>query len=222
MTSPCIAELIPRFEPPVRVGREASRAAVAARAEAEMRSADEAAMACLMRRAGVTPERRAALRREDRDRWEAIASGRSRGLYVHGPVGTGKTWLAMGVVAAAVSCGRSARIATEARLLGEVKDSFGDGEDHRALLRRLRECDLLAVDDMGKEPPTDWALATLFDVIDARWSAGLPTIVTSQLDRAQLAARMSERGGGQTARAIVSRLSVLDAVRTSGPDRRLA
>ena len=82
---------------------------------------------------------------------------------------------------------------------------------------------LLVIDDFGKEPPTDWALSQLFRVVNARYEALKPVVVTTQFSRPALIERLSKNGDEQTAVAIVSRLfEMCRKVELAGSDRRLS
>ena len=50
------------------------------------------------------------------------------------------------------------------------------------------------IDDIGKEPPTEWAISTVYNIINGRYEAYLPTIVTTNYDTEALIDRMTPRG----------------------------
>src|ERR1700734_2734214 len=80
-----------------------------------------------------------------------------RGLWFMGPVGTGKTTLAMLVTKSALKAGRSVAVYSLPRLLNEMReDAHHPDRSHLALLDRLAAVDLLHVDDLGAERATDW------------------------------------------------------------------
>ena len=59
---------------------------------------------------------------------------------------------------------------------------------------------------MGKESAGDWAVRTLFQILNARYGEMRSTIVTSEYDPPNLGRRMSRQGFGDPATAILSRL----------------
>ena len=73
-----------------------------------------------------------------------------RGLWFMGPVGTGKTTLAMLVSKAALKAGRSVAIYSLPRLLNEIRDTHRAERSHVDLLDRLTAVDLLHIDDVGR------------------------------------------------------------------------
>ena len=144
------------------------------------------------------------------------------GYYVVGPVGVGKTTLARELTCEEVRNGASARITTETNVFGEMRTAMNvDRDSPYAVTAQLQDLGFLAIDDLGKEPPTDWVLSMLFQVVDGRLSRGRKLVVTSQLERDEYAAHLMSRGGEHQARAIASRLATLELVRLDGPDRRL-
>jgi DNA replication protein DnaC len=86
-----------------------------------------------------------------------------RGLWFDGPVGTGKTSLAILVAKAAKDAGRSYALYPVPRLLAEIKRTFDrDASDsYLGFFRRLCTVDLLVLDDLGAEKQTEWVLEQL-------------------------------------------------------------
>lgn len=170
-----------------------------------------------LERAGVPKRFRSV--RPDVARADGLGEG--RGLYLFGDVGTGKTTRACAVVAGWASLGRTGALyRSSVSAMAALMPSTA-GRDAES--SRLRSAPLLVLDDLGKVPPTAWTLASLFEVVDARWSAGnLHTVVTSQLSPSELALRLAERGDEATAKAVVSRLvGMCDLVRCDGVDGRI-
>ncbi len=137
-----------------------------------------------------------------------------RGLWFMGPVGTGKTTLAMLVSKAALKAGRSVAIYSLPRLLNEIRDTHRAERSHVALLDRLTSVDLLHVDDVGAERTTDWVLEELYSIVNARYEDQRSMVITTNLDHDQLSSQVSER--------TVSRLTEMCMqLPLHGHDRRL-
>lgn len=151
------------------------------------------------------------------------AVGRPRGLYLYGQVGAGKTGLAWGIVRCLCEHGVAALIVHWRDLLalrrrGISSNGNGPTEGER-LLARARRASVLALDDLGAERPTGFALEELATLVEARYQAALPTIVTSNLSPEGLVRRMGDRLVGER---VVSRLlEGAIRVRFAGPNRRL-
>lgn len=104
------------------------------------------------------------------------------GVVIVGPVGTGKTHLAAALVFDLIEkfnlTPGTFAWTTAIALLRAIRESFDSG-DTTALERRYRTVDLLVIDDLGAEKPTEWASAILLDVVNTRLEDLLPTIVTT-------------------------------------------
>ncbi len=131
------------------------------------------------------------------------------GLFISGPPGVGKTHLAAGIANELLSQGKSVICMTMIDLLERIKRTFNKtGADEGEVLRVYRTVPLLIIDDIGKEPPTEWAISTVYNIINSRYEGYLPTIATTNYDPGALIARMTPRttGDSTTARATIDRL----------------
>jgi hypothetical protein len=150
--------------------------------EKERRAKSEAARMAMhdkavrdWKRAGV-PERYVSL---DHPLAAEIADGMKSGqwVYLWGDVGTRKTTCAAAVAKRLAGGKRSVLMAPMYRILDEIQRSFHEGGDP---LKRYAEVRYLIVDDLGKRRPTGFVLDSLFSLVDQRYSAMLPTLVTTQ------------------------------------------
>ena len=190
-----------------------------------------------MTSASTTDAQRDGMRRCGIPRWERVEPDRreiGRGLFVHGPVGTGKPELACSVAAGwflghsyeaggFVNCRPGLRFLSAPALMRAIRDSYGSPRTEGEVIDSLTGEGLLVIDDLGKEQATAWAVARLWEIVDRMTDLpGRQLVVTSQHRKSELAARMAGADGAETARAIASRLCLLGDVETSGADRRLA
>jgi DNA replication protein DnaC len=138
-----------------------------------------------------------------------------RGLWFMGPVGTGKTTLAMLVSKAALEAGRSVAIYSLPRLLNEIRDTHRAERSHVELLDRLTSVDLLHIDDVGAERTTDWVLEELYSIVNGRYEEQRSIVITTNImNRDELCQQITER--------TVSRLTEMcDELPLVGPDRRM-
>jgi DNA replication protein DnaC len=106
-----------------------------------------------------------------------------RGLWFDGPVGTGKTSLAVLVAKAASDAGRSFAVYPGPMLLAEIKRTYDrdSSDNYLAFFRRLCSVDLLVLDDLGAEKQTEWVLEQLYSIVNERWQDRRSIVVTTNL-----------------------------------------
>ena len=111
-------------------------------------------------------------------RW---ANGPDGWLSLHGPYGVGKTHLAVAAAGEREDQGDEVFFATVADLLDYLRATFGPDSDvsHDDLLDRIRNADVLVLDDMGAERSTPFAEDKLFQIVGYRYEERLPTIITT-------------------------------------------
>ena len=134
---------------------------------------------------------------------------RKPSLFICGDLGTGKTHLAAAMANEIIENGRPVKYATFTQMTQEIRAAFysESKETEAETVRKYKTAALLFLDDLGKEKATEWSLAKLFELIDSRYSNGLPTVITSNYTLDQLADRLTPPGSDKTtAEAIIDRL----------------
>lgn len=165
----------------------------------------------------TTPDnqRAAAAARRYADSFESLLPQPGRqepgrnGLFIAGPPGTGKTHLAAAIANRLIAQGRPVICMTMIDLLERIKRTYSAaGSNEGDILKIYKTVPLLVIDDIGKEPPTEWAISTVYNIINGRYEAYLPTIVTTNYDTEALIERMTPRESrdSMTARATIDRL----------------
>ncbi|MDO4561391.1 MAG: ATP-binding protein [bacterium] len=102
---------------------------------------------------------------------------KGRGLVLGGPVGCGKTHLAIAMGLSAIERGQSARFFLLPDLLDDLRDEMFDHRDE--LISEVKSCGWLILDDAGTERDTNWNDERLFVLIDHRCNHNLPVVVTT-------------------------------------------
>lgn len=154
------------------------------------------------------------------DMLDALADG--GGIYLCGVQGAGKTWMACRIAKGWLYRGMGdARFVSSVKLLSEIGSTYGGDGSEEQVFAKYAKCDLLIVDDLGKEVSSQWSMSKLFELFDDRYANKRPTIVTTQFDLTSLARRMSKGGDPETAMAIVSRFKEkYRSVNLGNADRR--
>ncbi|WP_017521977.1 ATP-binding protein [Pseudomonas nitroreducens] len=134
--------------------------------------------------------------REYAENFEANAQ-EGRCLLLLGKPGTGKTHLANAIAGHVVCNSRSVTAAyrTVSTILQLIKSSFDKNSEYNEMdaLEALCSPSLLIIDEVGATKPTEFELATLFNVIDGRYQELLPTIIVSNLMPNELGTALGER-----------------------------
>lgn len=101
-----------------------------------------------------------------------------KGLLLYGGVGTGKTYAAACIANALIDKGIASMVTNFARIANKLQERF---DKRQAYLDKLNKFDLLVLDDLAAERSTEYMQEIVYNVIDARYRAGLPMIITTNL-----------------------------------------
>lgn len=103
---------------------------------------------------------------------------KNQGLLFWGNVGTGKSFAAACIANYLLEHQVPVMMTSFVKLLEAVQSAKSDESD---IIRRLNRAKLVIFDDLGAERSTDYALEKVYNIVDSRYRAGLPMILTSNL-----------------------------------------
>jgi len=139
----------------------------------------------------------------------------SKNLLITGTnFGIGKTHLAVSVLAELLRLRRlrNAFFTYLPEFLELVRRSY-DEPAHRGLIDKASRTDLLVLDDLGAQRTTDWVREQMNLISNARWSNGLPTIMTTNTGPDEITATLGPRAASRM-------LGGALGVEVDGDDRR--
>jgi DNA replication protein DnaC len=166
-------------------------------------------------------------------RGSANANDKGLGLLFTGGNGTGKTHLAVAVLRElAETHGVRGQFWDYHELMREIRNSYNPTTaiTEYELLEPVIELEVLLLDDLGAWKMTDWMNDTLFYILNRRYLARRPTLITTNYPDRELSARELMDAEATVRREyLVDRIGhrlrsrLLEActvVRLDGPDRR--
>lgn len=113
-----------------------------------------------------------------------------KGLILIGKTGMGKTrtmWLLVRDLM--VKRGREVRVHEAMELKEMLGQSHNTRYAHRDMIEGLCKCDVLCIDDLGKEKPTDAWEQDLFTIINKRMNYKKPLVITTNFVGSSIAQR---------------------------------
>ena len=89
-----------------------------------------------------------------------IANKRGTGILFYGPYGVGKTHLACSIANELLKMQKSVVFGSTIKLFGIIKKSYNNEiqENESKIISEFINCDVLIIDDLGKEKPSEWVL----------------------------------------------------------------
>jgi DNA replication protein DnaC len=143
---------------------------------------------------GMVPEQLANLR------W-AVEEARSFAdrpegwLVLRGGFGCGKTHLAAAIANACIERAQPVLFQTVPDLLDYLRSTYAPTSDtsYDDTFEQIRNAPVLILDDLGTESSTPWAQEKLFQILNHRYSARLPTMITTNRELDEIPLRLRSR-----------------------------
>lgn len=103
---------------------------------------------------------------------EHLQTGTGLIIAGHGDVGTGKTHLACAIANELLDRGYPIKVINITRMIASIKEDFN--------IKPYVDVPALLIDDLGKETGTQWVAETLYAIINERYEAMKPTLITTE------------------------------------------
>lgn len=117
------------------------------------------------------------------------------GFLLHGRTGTGKTHLlSIAITELILRHNKSVRFVEYTHLLSDLREAFGNPHSNSSsILKEVLNCDILAIDEIGKGNPTAWHLEVIDELISRSYNSNVTIIGTTNHS-------LHRKGAGPTTR----------------------
>lgn len=105
------------------------------------------------------------------------------GLMFIGGVGTGKTFRAACIANQLLKNGYTVYMDNITSLCAALQEHFNDRQEY---IRNITRYDLMVLDDIGAERRTEYMIELVYNIIDSRYRAQKPLIITSNITPAEM------------------------------------
>lgn len=120
----------------------------------------------------------------------------SPGILMYGETGLGKTHLSLAIANKVVEKGFDVIYGSAQNLMRKLeKEHFSNqkNNEYEGSADTILSCDLLIIDDLGAEFSTQFTIASLYNIVNTRMMANLPTIISTNLSPEQLEQKYTAR-----------------------------
>jgi DNA replication protein DnaC len=148
-----------------------------------------------------------------------------KGLYIHGPTGTGKTYQLAGIFTWLCDGFRYGDpvLISAADMMEQIQADFDKAADARGEARYFREADVLLIDDVGAGRATEWSVSAMGQIIEHRQRNNRLTFFTSNYSRQGLGAHFDAVTRSIEGERLASRIGrMCIEIGWTGPDRRVS
>lgn len=152
---------------------------------------------------------------------------RTKGLYIAGDLGVGKTYLCVALANSLVKKGEKVAFVKVSDFFNEMKSYFSSRSDLIDInMNKLQKAKYLFLDDIGSEAVSEFVRDdTLFRILDYRLENNLTTIFTSNLNKSELEKHYTydrnDKSNAMKAKRLMERIDILsDNIVLAGKNMR--
>ena len=140
-------------------------------------------------------------------------------LVFAGPSGSGKTHLAAAIANRLLESGNAVLFVIVPDLLDRLRAAYHPDSESGfdTSFEQVRNAPVLILDDLGAQSSTEWAREKLFQIVNHRFNARLPTVVTTNVSLRRLDERLRTRLSDPS----LSRVHELEPASRGAVQRRL-
>ncbi len=142
-----------------------------------------------------------------------LAGNKNKGLYLTGNFGCGKTYLLSAMLNELAKKGKKIAIVYYPEFLRDLKENMWDNEEFSFKYNKVKNSELLLIDDIGAESVTSWSRDEILGpILQYRMENNLSTFFTSNLTISELEEHLSDTKKGVDkvkARRIIERIKQL-------------
>jgi DNA replication protein DnaC len=115
------------------------------------------------------------------EKWVAEYPLNRTGLLLVGPSGLGKTHLAVAAIRELAKKGVRCLFCDYRELLKQIQNSYNPSSQtsELELLRPVFETEVVVLDDLGAQKPSEWVWDTVSFILNSRYNGKQPTIITT-------------------------------------------
>lgn len=125
-----------------------------------------------------------------------IANGKIvDGMMFTGPVGSGKSFMAAAIANGLIDYDCKVKFVVMPDFLDEIRDSYRANAENseKDLMTEIKHVPVLILDDLGAHNYTDFAVRTIYAILNYRMNYQLPTVVTTNLSREEIEKELGSR-----------------------------
>lgn len=113
------------------------------------------------------------------------------GILLYGGVGIGKTYATACICNELMENGKTTLVMNLGLYLVKIRREWAEAEND--VLNYVKTCDLLVIDDLGSENVSEFTKEKIFNLIDTRYRANRPMLITTNLTPVEIEKTLGRR-----------------------------
>lgn len=118
--------------------------------------------------------------------FEKIKNTKNNSILLAGQVGSGKTHLAVAIALNLLKRHHKVEYMPYRDEITKLKQNIINSQYYEKAMDKYKTCEVLLIDDLFKGKPTDTDINIIFEIVNHRYMAQLPMIISTELTRERL------------------------------------